>query len=186
MDNKLVNESIDEILENDIEITEDSEVSYEVWALGYDEDIIDVELLLGTFEDPDDAVQYASIIKLADIEEYIREEHLDEYLFDGLDCLSIEVETVVDSDDTMMNVGTIYTRSIQLEPNEDISITKNDYEVLETGEIKISKKLLKDFNKNDVIKVMFADEEGKPVLPHKIMSTVIYQDGEYYHLEFMC
>lgn len=167
------------------EFTEDTKISYEVWALGYDEDITEVELLLGTFEDPDDAIQYASIIQKTDIEEFIREEQLDEYLLDSLQYLSIEVETVVDNDDEMTNASTIYTRNIYLKTEEDITITRKDYEVLEDGGIKVSKKLLKDFNKNDTIKVLFDDEADRPILTYKIISTVIYEDGEYYHLDFM-
>jgi hypothetical protein len=189
MEKKLteMNELVTNIISEMSEVPEDSELTYEVWALGYDEDITEVEILLGSFEDPDVAVQYASIVQLADIEEVIRENYLDEYMLDGLTYLSIEVETVIacEDDDSTMNVGTVYNRTIQLKTDEDLCITSADYEVLETGELKVAKKLLADYNKNDCIKVLFADKENKPILTYKIISKVIYEDGEYYHLEFI-
>ena len=83
-----------------------------------------------------------------------------------LENLSIEVETVVacEDDDSTMNVGTVYTKTMQLKTDEDLCVTSADYEVLETGELKIAKKLLADYNKNDRIKVLFADKENKPIL----------------------
>jgi hypothetical protein len=182
----LTDETLNEVLDSIEEIPEDAEVSYEVWALGYyDEGITDVELLLGTFEDPDAAVQYASIIQLADIEEHIRTEQLDEFLLKDLSHISIEVETVIDTDeDESMNVGTVYARKIHLD-KEDIIITAKDYRILEGGNLIISKNLLKDFNKNDMVKIKFDGETDKPVLTFKIVSKVLYESGEYYHLDFM-
>ena len=68
----------------------------------------DTELLLGTFENPDDAVQvccntWADIKAEADgAEEFIKTS----------DMLSIEVETVDWREEGTMNVGTIFAKSV--------------------------------------------------------------------------
>lgn len=186
--NLVTDETIKEIIAG-IDDFEIPNVLYEVWAIGYTYDeVTSTEILLGSFEDPDAAVQYAAIIQLADIKEAMKEAHLDTSILSELDCLSIEVETVVadeaDEDCGTANVGTVYARTIYIN-NEDIQITSKDYTVMETGELKIRRELLKDFNKNDLVKIMFADQEYKPVLTYKIISTVLYEDGNYYHLEFL-
>ena len=185
MENKVVNLVTDETVKEVIDsIEEDFDVdkaTYEVWALGYDCDgeYAGTDLLLGTFEDPDDAVQYAAIITCQDIR-YI-EGH--EIFIKTSDMLSIEVETVAtDEFGATMNVGTIFAKSICVFV-EDIRLFSGDFEIVEEDKIKVSCKLLKDFNKNDKVKIYFID--GKAVFNYKIISRVIYDDGEYYHLEFL-
>ena len=57
---KDMNDLINELVA-DLDIPEDVPVMYEVWAIGYDEEDnpTESELLIGTFEDPDEAVCFA-------------------------------------------------------------------------------------------------------------------------------
>lgn len=178
---KLVNYIEEEYLYKE----EDFYTEYEVWALGYnnDEEITDTEILLGTFENPDDAVQYISIITQHELLEEAEKQNIsikDIYYF------SLETETVVsDGEGGTMNAGTIHRRNIYVTSGEDITLNKEDYEILDSGELKVSCKLLKDFNKNDTVKILFKDEAGQSLLAFKIISRVLYEDGNYYHLEFI-
>ena len=63
-----MNDIVNRLIE-DIEISEDVPVMYEVWAIGYDEEDqpTGAELLIGTFEDPDAAVYFAKEVAIADI-----------------------------------------------------------------------------------------------------------------------
>lgn len=181
--NLITDETVDEILKSIDEIPADAKVAYEVWAIGYNgnSEITGTELLLGTFENPDDAVQYATIITWADI---IAEAEGAEEFVKTSDMVSIEVETVIDNEEEgTMNVGTIFAKTLTIVV-EDIQLTIKDYTVLEDGNLKVSRKLLKDFNKNDEVKILFTGEKSG-ILTFKIISKVIYEDGDYYHLEFV-
>lgn len=185
MENNVVNlvtdETVKEILAN-LEDFDAKDASYEVWAIGYDCDgeITDTELLLGTFENPDDAVQFAAILTWADIK--AEADGAEEFVKTS-DMISIEVETVVDDgEDGTMNVGTIFAKSVCVFV-EDIRISSKDYAIVEDNKLKVSCKLLKDFNKNDMARVYFTEE--KTILTYKIISKVIYEDGDYYHLELI-
>jgi hypothetical protein len=187
MENNVVNLVTDETVNEIISSLDDFNAEnawYEVWAIGYDcdGDITDTEILLGTFDDPDAAVQYASIITWADIK--AEADGAEEFIKTS-DMLSIEVETVVnceDEEDGTMNVGTIFAKSMCVFI-EDIRVTSRDFEIVEDDKLKISCKLLKDFNKNDKVKIYFTEE--KMILTYKIISRVIYDDGEYYHLDLL-
>lgn len=105
---------VENIVEDLTEIPEDTEVTYEVWALGctVDEDVTDDEVLLGEFTDPDSAVAYAETATLDMIKELGYGEVDPETAY-----FSIEVETVVDDpeDEGTMNIGTIYSRDLWLD-----------------------------------------------------------------------
>ena len=185
MENNVVNlvtdETVKEILAN-LEDFDAKDASYEVWAIGYDCDgeITDTELLLGTFENPDDAVQFAALLTWADIK--AEADGAEEFVKTS-DMISIEVEPVVDDgEDGTMNVGTIFAKSVCVFV-EDIRISSKDYTIVEDNKLKVSCKLLKDFNKNDKVRVYFTEE--KTILTYKIISKVIYEDGDYYHLELI-
>ncbi len=182
-------ELMNNIVEDIEDIPEDSEVTYEVWALGYnDEDEpTDTEVLAMEFTDPAAAVAYAKKLTVEDLDE-IGYEYLDKSTM----YFSVEVETVVDDpdDEGTMNIGTIYQRDLWIDDEYDadcedpiVAITDGDYELLEDGTLKIKCKLLKDFNKNDIIGIDFVKEPDSAVLFYKIVSKVIYADGNYYHLE---
>lgn len=171
------------ILEDLEDFPESSPVTYEVWALGYDrfEATTDAELLLATFEDPDKAVEYAKQITLADIVHKASEEDTDMEHTINVDHISVEVETVLsDPNDEFVggtiNVGTIYRKEISIyeddteDEQEIVSLHANDYTLLDDGNIEVSRALLIDFNKNDQLQIMFADEDNTPILTYRIIS----------------
>jgi hypothetical protein len=173
-------------------VTEDLEdfdeatpITYEVWAIGYtaDDEITDTDMLIGEFTDPDQAVEKAKAITLADIIHQAAEEHDGSEPADDVAYISIEVETVVDDEEEgTMNVGTVYKRTIVLmeecdvedlledEYSEVIPVTTKDYKLLEDGSLEIDCEILKNFNKNDTVQIWFVDEDGKAILTYKIIS----------------
>jgi hypothetical protein len=166
---------MNDIVENfvaDMEIPADVPVVYEVWAIGYDEEgqATNAELLLGTFEDPDFAVSHAKAITLADIVHLTAD---DSEVNDNAYYISIEVETVVPDEDGTMNIGTIYKKKIEVfeELPEFVVLTSDEYEVIEeTGNIQIPCNILKEYNKNDLINLIFDDEEEPWPITYKIIS----------------
>lgn len=109
----LENEELMKSIVEDIEdIPEDSEVTYEVWALGYnaDEDCTDTEYLIGEFANPDEAIAKAKSLTVEELMEACGEEAA----LDDVAYFSIEVETIVEDEDELgtMNVGTIYNRDL--------------------------------------------------------------------------
>lgn len=188
----LENDELMESIVEDIEdISEDSEVTYEVWALGYDaeEGCTDDEVLIGEFTDLDEAVACAEKVTIEQINElgFGKPDPTTAYF-------SIEVETVVEDpeDEGTINIGTVYSRDLWIDgeygTDEDteptIFIYNKDYELLEDGILKVRRELLKDYNKNDCVKLCFAEEEPC-ALTYKIVSKVEYADGDYYHLDFI-
>ena len=188
-------ELMNNIVEDLEDFPEDTEITYEVWALGYtkDDDCTDDEVLVGEFTDPDTAVAYAEKVNLELIKElgYGEADPATAYF-------SIEVETVVDDEDNdcTMNIGSVYQRDLWLDGeygdeesaglgdySNVVCVTEKDFELLEDGTLKVSCKLLRDFNKNDNIFFEFSDEPDITVLPYKITSKVEYKDGDYYHCE---
>ena len=106
----LENEELMNFIVEDIEdIPEDSEVTYEVWALGRTDcgEATTDEVIIGAFADPDMAIACAEKVTLNQIETELggRAPKADTAYF------SIEVETVVvdPEDDGAMNIGTIYS-----------------------------------------------------------------------------
>lgn len=203
------NEELMNSLVDDIdEIPEDTEVSYEVWAIGYDADknITDTEMLVGEFDNPDEAVEKAKNLSLADIVHQAAEEHDGSESTNEVAYISIEVETTVanKADDEIMNIGTIYQRELWIDgeygseenietfdfddyededyPEDQIVMLNTDeYEILEDNTLKVKCSALRGFNKNDIVMIYFPKEEF-PV-EYKIMSRVMYEDGDYYHCE---
>jgi hypothetical protein len=205
------NEDLMNNLVDDIdEIPEDSEVSYEVWAIGYDanKNITDAEMLIGEFNNPDEAVEKAKTISLADILHQAAEEHDGSEPIDDVAYISVEVETTVanEADDEIFNIGTIYQRELWIDgeygseenvDNHDFDdfeddvedpeivyiVNRSDYEILEDNTLKVSCDLLKGYNKNDTVFICLPHEDNDFVLTYKIMSRVMYEDGDYYHCE---
>ena len=185
------NEELMQYIIEDLEdFPEGSPVTYEVWALGYNhlDELTDSELLLATFKDPDKAVEYAKQLTLADIVYKASEEDTDIEQADDIDYISVEVETVVEDDeDGTMNVGTIYKKEISIyedeseEEDEIVNLHADDYTLLDDGTLEVRRSLLKNFNKNDQVKVMFIDEDNKPILTYKIISKI----GNLFICEFI-
>ena len=111
-----INEAVEddmeeEDLEDDIE-EEDIDpidVRYEVWALGYDEldFCTDVELLLGTYDDREEAIKKAeSFNSLDDVKKVMP----DDLKLDEGDYVNIVVETIKNDDPTNTNIDTVFIR----------------------------------------------------------------------------
>jgi hypothetical protein len=191
-------ELMNNIVEDLYEIPEDSEVTYEVWALGYtcDEELTDAEILVGEFNDPDAAIACAEKVSLKSLRDAGYDEPDEKAVY-----FSIEVETVVedpeDEDGGTMNIGTVYSRELWTDgeygSDEDapdygdpiVAVCSADYSLLDDGTLKLSAQFLKDFNKNDYIRVQFVEEPDSAILLYKIMSKVEYTDGDYYHCDLI-
>ena len=114
-----INEAIEDDMEEE-DLEEDMEeedfatisnVRYEVWALGYDalEFCTDVELLLGTYDDREEAIKKAeSINSLDDVQKATTN---DLGLVDG-DRVDIIVETIKNDDPTNTNIDTAFLKAI--------------------------------------------------------------------------
>lgn len=107
---------INSIVEDLDDFSEDTKVTYEVWAIGYRRDcLVDgTELLLLDFTDPDEAIRYSRDLTLADVVQKAWEESDDEaYPVETVDYISIEVETVIDDNENgTMNIGTLYKKDL--------------------------------------------------------------------------
>ena len=107
-----INEAIEddmEDLEEDMEDTDPIDVRYEVWALGYDANdfCTDVELLLGTYDDKEEAIEKVkSFNSLDDVKKATSD---DLGLVDG-DYVNIVVETIRNNDPTNSNIDTVFIR----------------------------------------------------------------------------
>ena len=110
-----INEAIEddmEDLEEDMEeedLVPISNVRYEVWALGYDAMAycIDVELLLGTYDNREEAIKRAeSFNNLDDLKKASSD---DLGLVEG-DHVDIIVETIKNDDPTNSNIDTVFIR----------------------------------------------------------------------------
>lgn len=169
-----MNDIVNQLVE-DMETPADVPVAYEVWAIGFDEDNdpTGAAMVLHTFTDPDQAVEYAKDVTLAEVVNLAAEEDYDD-LTAETHSIFIEVETVVPSDDDgmNMNVGTVYKRRIQIyeDTSEFVELTRKDYEILEDGNLQIPCTILKDYNKNDEFTALFVDEEQPWPISYKIIS----------------
>lgn len=114
-------ELMNDMVEDLEDLPEDAEVFYGVWALGYtaDEDCSDAEYLLGEFDDPDEAVEFAEAVTLEEVSNAAEEETGSTEFPSEVAYFSIEVETIVgdpDSEDGgTMNIGTIYCRDLWID-----------------------------------------------------------------------
>ena len=186
----------EELLENIAEDLEDfdenTEVVYEVWALGYDEndEVTDAEICLFNSTNPEEAVDYAKKVELTDIA-IDAENGLCSN--DEVVKIYIEVESTVCIDDDFMNIGTIYKRELLNKADEEfeeaddcvvIALSPEDYEILPDNTLKVNCFALKGYNKNDSVMVCLlgTDLETFP-LQYIIKSRVMYEDGDYYHCE---
>jgi hypothetical protein len=113
------NEELMQHIAEDLEDFDDcAPVTYEVWTIGYNEaDVVNgTDMLIGEFDDPDEAIKCATNLTLADIIHQAAEEDNGKEPTTHTSYISIEVETVVaDDDEGTMNIGTIYRRDICLE-----------------------------------------------------------------------
>ena len=107
-----INEAIEEDMEDfeeDMEDTDQTDVRYEVWALGYDANdfCTDVELLLGTYNNKEEAKEKVkSFNSLDDVKKATSD---DLKLVDG-DYVNIIVETIKNNDPDNVNIDTVFIR----------------------------------------------------------------------------
>lgn len=108
-----VDELVDSIAEDITEIPDDTEVSYEIWAMGYDsEKSFTTEMLIGDYSDPDKAVEAAAQLTISDILHQAEREDYELEPITDTAFISVEVETVIlDGEDTM-NIGTVYKKEL--------------------------------------------------------------------------
>ena len=170
-----MNDIVNKLVE-DIDVPEDIPVMYEVWAISFDKenDPTGTSMVLQIFTDPDLAVEYAKEVTLAEVTNLAAEEDYDDLTYEA-HSISIEVETVVPSDDEdelNMNVGTVYKKRLETfnDTPEFVELTRTNYEILEDGNIQIPCFLLKDYNKNDEFTAIFVDEERSWPITYKIIS----------------
>ena len=110
-----INEAIEEDMEDLEEDMEEedlvpiSDVRYEVWALGYDalEFCTDVELLLGTYDDKEEAIEKVKSFNSLDD---VKKATSDDLELDEGDYVNIVVETIKNNDPTNSNIDTIFRR----------------------------------------------------------------------------
>lgn len=107
-DKPIITEEDFELSEDDLDELDDtinSTTSYEVWALGIDkfDNVTDYEVLLGSFEDPEEAKTFVWTVD----KDLIKTKTSKEFPA-NLKQINIEVETVVDNGDYTENVGTIF------------------------------------------------------------------------------
>ena len=108
-------ELMDSIVEDIEDFPEDTEVTYEVWALGYNanSEPLDYCFSLGDFVDPMEAVCFAETVMLSELRFHSPADYPK-----TISHFSIEVETVIadpeDEDGGTMNIGTIYRRELQI------------------------------------------------------------------------
>ena len=90
-------------------LPEDAPVSYEVWAIGYTNNNRK-ETLLNSFDNSQEAVDYADAVYLSDAITAIVGNNRFNY---GTDCVFVEVETVIDdTKGSTVNIGTIYKNNL--------------------------------------------------------------------------
>ena len=109
-----INEAIEddmEDLEEDMEDTDQRDVRYEVWALGYDaeDSCTDLELLLGTYDDREEAIKKAESINSFDD---VQKATTDDLGLAECDRVDIIVETIKNDDPTNTNIDTAFLKAI--------------------------------------------------------------------------
>ena len=106
--NKAIEEDMED-LEEDMEDTDPRDVRYEVWALGYDANdfCTDVELLLGTYDDKEEAIEKAKSFNSLDD---VKKATSDDLELDEGDYVNIVVETIKNNDPTNSNIDTVFIR----------------------------------------------------------------------------
>ena len=112
-----INEAIEEDmedLEEDMEDADQRDVRYEVWALGYRAlgydacgFCLDVELLLGTYDDKEEAIEKAKSFNSLDDVKKVTSDDLE---LDEGDYVNIVVETIKNNDPTNSNIDTVFIR----------------------------------------------------------------------------
>ena len=109
-----INEAIEDDMEDLEEDMEEEDVDpvdvrYEVWALGYDANdfCTDVELLLGTYDDREEAIEKVKSFNSLDD---VKKATSDDLELNEGDYVNIVVETITNNDPTNSNIDTVFIR----------------------------------------------------------------------------
>lgn len=107
--NEAIEDDMEDLEEEDMEDTDPIDVRYEVWALGYDalEFCTDVELLLGTYDDREEAIEKVKSFNSLDD---VKKATSDDLELDEGDYVNIVVETIKNNDPTNSNIDTVFIR----------------------------------------------------------------------------
>jgi hypothetical protein len=139
-------------------------VSYEVWALGYDrfDKLTPSEFLIGSFINPDAAVDRAKTLAVLDLAEEISDE---------VSYFSIEVETIAAG----LPAGTIYKRHLEnVKPTVDLWINETDYELTEEGNLKITGSKIKSLKAGYYINMNIS---GRPKAEPILLKVLLKEDN---------
>lgn len=180
---------------NELDDIEVNDVTYEVWAIGYDNDqLTNTEMFINEFKDPDDAVEYAKNLDISDV---IHRSDFNESTPEGeINRISLEVETsVLDEEDSWVHVGTVYKRDLWIdgeygsEENIDeseiiVNLDKGDYEVLGDGTLVVKCERMENFAANDLVNIKFIEEPNSSICTFSVISKVKFNRGEYFHCDF--
>lgn len=174
-------------------IKTDSVVTYEVWAICFDYDgEVSDELKLKDFTDFGAVTEYVDNLTVDKItyDAFNMSGYLGRCQLGDVEYISIEVVKECDvGEDGQGSV--VYQRELWVERLDDededypedqiVYLETGEYELLEDNTLKVNCFALKGFNKNDIVMFYFPKEEFP--MEYKIMSKVIYEDGDYYHCE---
>ena len=107
--NEAIEDDMEDLEEEDMEDTDPIDVRYEVWALGYDANdfCTDVELLLGTYDDREEAIEKVKSFNSLDD---VKKATSDALELDEGDYVNIVVETIKNNDPTNSNIDTVFIR----------------------------------------------------------------------------
>lgn len=189
-------ECVNSVVESLGDIPQDSDTTtYALWVISLDDkdETVD-EFFIYEFSSLEEAITKAESIDIKFISEQIESPILYYCDYAGVEYFSVEIDTVIEEEGDSVNLGTIYHRDLFLDGGEPeveiglddepiVALTAADYEILENNIIKIRTDVLKDYNKNDYVNIYFADDPDSDILECKIISKVIYEDGDYYHCE---
>ena len=158
------------MVDEDLDIDDlEPETVYEVWAIGYDihDKPTDIDYLLDSFSDPDAAVTFADSVTSSEIRKVTGDPLV------NADHFSIEIETTSVVDDSPMNLGTIYKRSIYYNSiTADLMIASTDYEAQDDGSLLITNIFLEKHKDKEVINILFLDGDTNPILPIKVIEEL--------------
>ena len=158
----------------DIDELEDFEippVSYEVWVLGYDrfDQLTSFEYLVGSFTNPDAAIDRVRTLVIPDLEKDVPDE---------VSYFSIEVETVAAG----LPAGTIYKRHLEnAKLAVDLWINETDYELTEEGNLKITGSKIKSLKPGYYINISISGRPGA----EPILLKVLLKEDNFIICEFI-
>ena len=174
----------------DIDFTDES--SYEVWAVGYNGDESNAEMFINKFDDPDDAVEFADNITISDIINIDADRFMSTDTNDEISRISVEIETITLTDDSSVDIMTVYKRDLWVDgeyggnylvSEEEIivNLAEDDFEVLNDGSLKIRIDRLEGYSEKDKVQIRFINEIESSPITYEIIDKV----GDYFICNFI-